>query len=73
MRIRHIAARDLKPGAVLSGDILIEADMDYEIDNMEGLAAHLDEKKRTVLTLISDDNFNSFLQRTILLQFEVTD
>jgi hypothetical protein len=25
-----------------------------------------------VLTLISDDNFNSFLQRTLLLQFELT-
>ena len=36
---------------------------------MEGLAAHTDAKGATVLTLISDDNFNSYLQRTILLQF----
>ena len=25
----------------------------------------------TVITLLSDDNFNSFLQRTVLLQFAV--
>ena len=36
---------------------------------MEGLSVHL-ENGRTVLTLISDDNF-SFLQRTILLEFEL--
>jgi hypothetical protein len=34
---------------------------------MEGLAVHL-EQGRTVLTLISDDNF-SFLQRTEMLEF----
>jgi hypothetical protein len=35
---------------------------------MEGLAVHQDGAK-TILTLISDDNF-SFLQRTVLLEFE---
>jgi hypothetical protein len=36
---------------------------------MEGLAVHYGPKGETVVTLISDDNFNQFLQRTILLQF----
>ena len=36
---------------------------------MEGLSVHLEEG-RTILTLISDDNF-SFLQRTLLLEFEL--
>ena len=72
MRIRRIAAKRLKPGAVLSGEIMMAADLGSEIDNMEGLAIHRDAKsQRTVLTVISDDNFNSFLQRTILLQFDV--
>ena len=59
----------MKPGAVMQGETLIEADMSYEIDNMEGLAVHRDASGETILTLISDDNFNTFLQRTILLQF----
>jgi hypothetical protein len=69
MRIRRIAGPSLKAGAMLDGPYLIEADLGQEIDNMEGLAVHL-ENGRTILTLISDDNF-SFIQRTILLEFEL--
>lgn len=69
MRIRRIAGRDIKAGALLDGPYLIEADLGFEIDNMEGLSVHLDQG-RTILTLISDDNF-SFLQRTLLLEFEL--
>ena len=69
MRLRLIKSADLRPGALLDGDVLVEADMSSEIDNMEALAVHRDSRGQTVLTLMSDDNFNSFLQRTILLQF----
>jgi hypothetical protein len=69
MRIRRIAGASLKAGALLDGPYLIEADLGQEIDNMEGLCVHLDQG-RTILTLISDDNF-SFIQRTILLEFEL--
>lgn len=69
MRMRRIAGRDIRPGALADGPRLIEADLGYEIDNMEGLSVH-QENGRTVLTLISDDNF-SFLQRTVLLEFEL--
>lgn len=69
MRIRRIAGRDIRPGALIDGQRLIEADLGFEIDNMEGLSVHL-EAGRTVLALISDDNF-SFLQRTVLLEFEL--
>jgi len=71
MRIRRIAGRDLKAGALLDGPYLIEANLGYEIDNMEGMSVHLDQG-RTILTLISDDNF-SFIQRTLLLEFELPD
>jgi hypothetical protein len=71
MRLRLIKPADLRPGALLDGEVLLEADGGYEIDNMEGLAVHQDTRGETVLTLISDDNFNSFLQRTLLLQFEL--
>ncbi len=69
MRIRRIAGAGIKPGALLDGPYLIEADLGQEIDNMEGLSVHLEQGK-TILSLISDDNF-SFLQRTILLEFEL--
>ncbi|PPD31010.1 MAG: hypothetical protein CTY20_01185 [Hyphomicrobium sp.] len=69
MRLRAIAAAELKPGAVLTGEILIEADLGQEIDNMEALAIHQGPRGETILTMISDDNFNGFLQKTILLQF----
>lgn len=69
MRIRRFGAGELQPGKTASGEVLIEADMEYEIDNMEGLAATRSAAGEVLLTLISDDNFNHFLQRTLLLQF----
>jgi hypothetical protein len=54
---------------VLDGDVLVEADMSFDIDNMEGLAVHVGPRGDLIVTLISDDNFNPYLQRNILLQF----
>jgi hypothetical protein len=68
MRIRRFALSAIIPGAVLEGSVVFEADRNYQIDNMEGLAVHRSPEGETVLTLISDDNFNP-LQRTLLLQF----
>lgn len=68
MRIRRFAAKLLRPGAEMEGDVLIEADMGYQIDNMEALGLHRDGTGRIILTLLSDNNF-SILQRTLLLQF----
>jgi len=52
--------------------VLIYADHGYQIDNMEALAVHKDASGSVVLTLVSDDNL-SRLQRTILLQFSLTE
>jgi hypothetical protein len=68
MRIRKIALADIKPGAVLDGPVLILADRANQIDNMEALSVHRNAAGETILTIISDDNFNP-LQRTILLRF----
>ena len=68
MRIRRLSLSALAPNAVLDGPVLIEADMGYQIDNMEGLSVHRSAEGEVVLTLVSDDNF-SLIQRTILLQF----
>ena len=68
MRIRRVPLASVQPGAILDGPALIEADMGYQIDNMEGIAVHRAADGALVLTLISDDNF-SIIQRTLLLQF----
>ena len=72
VRMRRVALGDVKPGAVVDGPTLFEADLGYEIDNMEGLSVHRGAGGETVLTLISDDNF-SVLQRTLLLQFTLAE
>ena len=40
------------------------------IDNMEGIAVHKDERG-TVVTIISDDNFNRSIQDTVMFQFRL--
>lgn len=69
MRLRRLPAAEISPGAVVKGEVLVEADMAYEIDNMEGLAVREGEDGEILITMISDDNFNTFLQRTILIEF----
>jgi len=70
IRLRLIKAADIRPGALLTGETLLQAGPGMEIDNFEGLAVHETAKGESVLTLISDDNFN-FLQRTLLMQFKL--
>lgn len=72
MRIRRFAEADIKPGAKLTGEVLMEADYGYQIDNMEGLAIHQDAQGHAILTLLSDNN-RSILQRTLLLRFRLND
>lgn len=69
MRLSRVKVEDLEPGAVVEGEVLIAADLGQEIDNMEGLAVRGGNDGETLVTLISDDNFNKLLQRTVLLEF----
>ena len=69
MRLRHIPAHEIAPGARISGRTLFQGDSSFEIDNMEGLAVHQGPGGATIVSLISDDNFNHLLQRTLFLQF----
>ena len=68
MRSGASPATRSKLGARLDGEVLLDAGMTSQIDNMEGLAVSEDEDGRTILTLVSDDNY-SVLQRTLILQF----
>jgi hypothetical protein len=72
IRIRRIALKSVAPGAVVDGPSIFDADLNQEIDNMEGIDAHVTAEGETVLTMVSDDNF-SMIQRTLLLQFKLVE
>ena len=57
------------PSGRRAGDF--QSDASQQIDNMEGLAIHR-EGGDTVLTMMSDDNFNG-IQRTLLLEFALVE
>lgn len=70
LRLRRFAGDSIAPGAVLDGELLLEADFGYQIDNMEALAVHRNVGGETILTLVSDDN-RSLLQRTVFMRFRL--
>ena len=72
IRIRRIALKTIAPGAVVDGPAIFDADLGHEIDNLEGIDAHVTPEGDTVLTMVSDDNF-SMIQRTLLLQFTLVE
>ena len=72
IRIRRIPLTSVAPGAVIDGPSIFEANLANEVDNMEGIDAHLTAEGETVLTMVSDDNF-SMIQRTLLLQFALVE
>lgn len=72
MRLRRIPGAAVKAGALVDGEVLMQADLAYRIDNMEGLDAWVRQDGATVLAIVSDDN-QSYLQRTLYLEFVVRD
>lgn len=69
MQIRRIQAAEVKPGAVLAGEVILTAS-GGDIDNMEGMAVHTGPGGETRITLISDNNFNDW-ERSLLLEFSL--
>jgi hypothetical protein len=68
MRLRRIYGESVAKGAVADGPVLFEADMGYQIDNMEGLDVWTRADGAQMVSLISDDN-HSILQRNLYLEF----
>ena len=68
MRLRRIPGDSVAKGKVVDGPVLFEADMGYQIDNMEGLDAWTRDDGAQMLSLVSDDNL-SMLQRSLYLEF----
>lgn len=70
-RIGIIARDAVRPGALVRPRVIAALEPPLPVDNMEGIAVDR-EKGRTVLWLISDDNFVP-LQRTLLLKFVLSE
>jgi hypothetical protein len=68
MRIRLIRGEDIRPSAAVDGEVLVEADMGYAIDNMEGIDVIQGPDGKSHVILVSDDN-GSILQRNVMLEF----
>lgn len=68
VRLVRLEATAIKPGATLEGREIVEIRPPFTVDNMEGIAARRDDRGRTLIYLVSDDNFNAW-QRTLLLMF----
>lgn len=67
--LRYAIGEDGFPDTA-SAHVLARFESSSGIDNMEGISLWTDALGRVRLTLISDDNFN-FMQRTVLMDFEV--
>ncbi len=68
MRLRRIYGEGIAKGSVADGPVLLEADMGFQIDNMEGLDVWTRADGAQMVSVISDDN-HSILQRNLYLEF----
>lgn len=68
MRLRRIAGDTIDTAALVDGTVLMEANLGYHIDNMEGIDVWRRADGALIVSLLSDDN-QSFLQRTLYLEF----
>ncbi|HEV7319257.1 MAG TPA: esterase-like activity of phytase family protein [Ensifer sp.] len=71
MQIRRIPGDAIKPGAVVDGEVIFEADMRHQIDNMEGLDVVVRPDGEVRVIVVSDDN-HSILERNLMLEFRLT-
>src|SRR5690606_7459521 len=70
MRLRRLDGNSITAGAVVDGPVLMQADMGYQIDNMEGLDVWRRQDGALMVSLIADDN-RSILQRNLYLEFRL--
>jgi len=69
MAIRRFAVSAIEDGATVEPQLLFTGRAPYyALDNMEGIAL-CTRGGETRITIVSDNNFNTGLQRTLLLQF----
>ena len=68
VRLARVPRAAIRPGARIAGDELARLAPPRSLDNFEGVAARRAADGRTLIYLVSDDNFSLFL-RTLLFVF----
>jgi hypothetical protein len=69
-RIVRVRGDTIKAGARLEGEELARIEPPMTFDNFEGIATRLGPQGEVFIYVVSDDNY-FFLQRTLLLVFEL--
>jgi hypothetical protein len=69
--VRRIRADALKADAPIESEVIADAGMNYLIDNMDGLSIRKTSDGRTLVYMISDNNFNKPLQQNLIMLFEL--
>ncbi len=70
LRLRRLKVDTIRPGGLADGPVLMDADMSYQIDNMEGIDVWKRADGATMVSMVSDDN-QSLLQRNLYLEFRM--
>ncbi|BCW87885.1 hypothetical protein sos41_10170 [Alphaproteobacteria bacterium SO-S41] len=60
-------------GATVEGTLIAELFAGVTVDNMEGVAARKTADGKTMIYIVSDDNFQRPLQRTLVMMFELAE
>lgn len=71
--MRRIQATALAADDVLDGEVVADVGMNFMIDNMEALSVRKGANGETLVYVASDDNFNTPLQQTLIMMFELRD
>ncbi len=58
-------------GATVDGELLAVLFAGVTVDNMEGVSARQTDDGKTLIYVVSDDNFQRPLQRTLIMMFEL--
>jgi hypothetical protein len=69
IRLRRVSRKDVKPGAELESKPIAELAPPLTVDNFEGIDAVQGKDGETLVYIVSDNNFRTGDQRTLLMMF----
>jgi hypothetical protein len=70
-RIVRVKGETIRPGARLAGEEVARIEAPMTFDNFEGIATRVGPGEQVLVYVISDNNY-FFLQRTLLMEFELS-
>lgn len=69
--MRRIPSPSFAAGGAMDGEVVADVGMNFMIDNMEALSVRKGASGETLVYIASDDNFNTPLQQTLIMMFEL--